>query len=202
MDRLIVNGCYERQAFEHLRALGVVEFGFDLRGLSENLVIFSELQAIQASITVEKSYLIFENDRPQTILSFLDLFKKIPQQLIFTDQLQSSYYDSFRTPFYWTFHPFADWRNVLESSYLRGVILPMKFKKELQEFPFLWEQLEKRSLEVILGPETRDEFSQIMQTRSFVSLDLNRNWHLGYRKLDFSALSAIGHRRKNETTAF
>jgi hypothetical protein len=191
MDRLIVNGCYERQTFEHLRASGIVEFGFDLRGLSENLIVFSELQAIQQSITHEKSYLIFENDRPQTVTSFLDLFKTTSKHLIFTDQLNANYYDSFRTPFYWTFHPLANWRDIFEATYLRGVIFPMKFKEELQDFPFMWDQVEKRSLEVFLSPETRDELSQIMQTRSFVSLDLNRSWHSSYRKLDLDSLSAI-----------
>ena len=202
MDRLIVNGCYQRQDFEHLKASGVVEFGFDLRSRSENLVIFSELQAIQHSITTEISYLIFQNDRPETVRSFLDLFKKSSKQLIFTDQLNANYYDSFATPFYWTFHPLADWRNIFESTYLRGVIFPMKYREDLQGLPFLWESIDKRQLEVFLSPETRDELDQIMHTSSFISLDLNRHWHSSYRHLDLDSLSALKLRRKNEITAF
>ncbi len=202
MNSLLIHGCYDSNTLDTLKHLGTKELAFDLRGRSANLVPFKDLQKLLKASRVERVFLTFENDRKETILSYLNLLKieSISFNLIFRDHLPTSFYQEFSTPFFWMFHPEGDWKGILKLSNLKGVILPVKWQSQYQSLPELWHLIDKRNIEVYLHAESCEEaLSLNLEQDMKLSLDLTSEVESSYRSVDQEKLKKMKiWRRLNE----
>jgi len=194
MNSLLIHGVYDSQTLMTLKDKGVKLFSFDLRGKSLNLVTFSELQKILKSLSTEKIFLTFENDKKETIDSYLNLLKDTGLSfiLIFRDHLDVSYYKQIETSFYWMFHPEGDWKSILSLKNCKGILLPLKFQSEYQNKPELWHLIEKKELDVYLHAETFEETIFITNSQDVnLSVDLSSEVEQSYRKVDQTKLTNL-----------
>ena len=115
MNSLLIHGCYDSKTLDTLKNLGTKEIAFDLRGRSTNMVTFKDLKNLLKSTVLERVFLTFENDRKETILSFLNLLKDETVQinLIFRDHLAAEFYEEIPAPIFWMFNPEGDWKGIL-----------------------------------------------------------------------------------------
>ena len=70
---LLVQGVYDIQTLKTLQQQNISGLAYDLRGKSLNLIPFHVLKTIIPLFKTHKNYLIFENDKIQTVNSFLSL---------------------------------------------------------------------------------------------------------------------------------
>lgn len=204
MNSLLIHGCYDSKTLDTLKNLGAKELAFDLRGRSANLVPFRDLQNLLKSTTLERVFLTFENDKAETILSFLNLLKNEPIQfnLIFRDHLASEFYAKLSAPFFWMFHPEGDWKGILSLPNLKGVILPVKWQNAYQTLPEFWELIDRKHHEVYLHAENFEEaLSFNLEKEIKLSLDLTSEVETSYRQVDQEKLKKMKiWRRLNENT--
>ena len=199
MNSLIVHGCYDSQTLRTLIDIGIKEFAFDLRGRSPNLIPFKDLNSLVGLLPSKRVFLTCENDRRETILSFLNLLKVHPVDftLIFRDQQEASYYHGLGTPFLWMFHPTSDWRAILSVPELKGVLLPVKWQSHYQNLPELWRIIDGKNLEVFLHADNFDEASELkLQDELNFSLDLGPEIESSYRNVDQAKLKNMKVWRK------
>lgn len=205
MTSLLINGVYDLATFEILVKQNVKEFSFDLRGRSSNLITFSELQKILLKISDEKIFLTFENDKKETVLSFLNLLGKTSEKvsLVFRDANPSSYYEELKAPFYWMFNPEGDWRSILSLENCRGVLLPVRLQNHYRNLPELWNLFDEKNLDVYLHAETFEQTAFMkLGDEIKLSLDLSPEVEISYRMIDHQKLKSMRFWRNfNETTA-
>lgn len=205
MNSLLIHGCYDSQTLDTLKDLGIKEFSFDMRGRSPNLIPFKVLTDILKKLSTEQVFLTFENDRKETVLSFMNLLKNEPFSffLIFRDVQSSSYYEELKVPFYWMYHPDADWQSILNLENCRGVILPVKYQLHYQKLPEIWNLIDEKFLDVYLHAESFEEtlFMNLGQEIK-LSLDLTSEVEKSYRSIDLEKLKKMKiWRRLNESSA-
>lgn len=205
MNSLLIHGCYDSQTLDTLKDLGIKEFSFDMRGRSPNLIPFKVLTDILKKLSTEQVFLTFENDRKETVLSFMNLLKNEPFSffLIFRDVQISSYYEELKLPFYWMFRPDADWQSILDLENCRGVILPVKYQLQYQRLPEIWNLIDEKFLDVYLHAESFEEtlFMNLGQEIK-LSLDLTSEVEKSYRSIDLDKLKKMKiWRRLNESSA-
>lgn len=205
MKGLLIHGCYDQMTLGLLKELGVNEFSFDLRGRSPNLIPFKSLNSILEHLSTERVFLTFENDRKETILSFLDLLGKSSFNflLIFRDAQTASYYEELNHQFYWMFHPEADWQNILNVKSIQGVFLPLKYQSDYQMLPEMWKVIEERELDVYLHAETFEEVRFVRSLKEVkLCIDLSSEVEDGFRKVNHDKLRSMSvWRRLNESFA-
>lgn len=205
MNSLLIHGVYDSQTLMTLKDKGITAFAFDLRGKSHNLIPFKELKNLLQKLTTEKVFLTFENDRKETINSFLDLLSKESFQffLIFRDHQAPSYYAELHSPFYWMYDPEGDWKSILSLENCKGVLLPLKYQLEYKNTPALWELIEEREMDVYLHAETFEETLFISQLEDIhLSIDLSSEVENSYRQVDQEKLRNLKiWRRLNENPA-
>lgn len=204
MNSLLIHGCYDSKTLDTLKDLGIKEFSFDLRGRSLNLVPFHELTLLLKKLSTEQIFLTFENDRKETILSFLNMLKNVPFNfsLIFRDHQSPAFYSEIGQSFYWMFHPEGDWKSILSLNNAQGVILPVKFQNFYQKLPELWELIEERNLDVYLHADNFEQtlFMNLSQEIK-LSLDLTSEVEQSYRAVDQEKLKNMKIWRKlNESS--
>jgi len=190
MKSLLVHGCYDIETFRVLEALGVRSFGFDMRPQSPNLVTFGELKKILSGRVLERAILVFENEKLSTIVSAVDLLRDSGTrlELEFRDSQSSQYYELTKLPFFWVWRPEGDWRNILELSNLKGIILPTKSRSSLMDAEF-WDLLQKKSVEVYIHADSLAEAEALaLDPELSLSLDLSRDIETSYRKVDLEKL--------------
>ncbi len=190
----MVHGCYDQDTLRTLSELGIDTFGFDLRGRSPNLIPFHQLQNLLKTLSTQKVNLIFENDKESTVASFLNMLQAspVPLTLEFRDQLNLSYYESFRKPFHWMFNPTGDWKNILQSPFLTGVLLPLQHRDSYQALPELWEIIEKRNLTMYLHAENFHDAELLnQQPNILISLDLGQDVETRFRHVDQDLLKNL-----------
>lgn len=198
MNTPLVHGCYDHATLKTLFDLGIDHFGFDLRGSSPNLVTFRDLKSMLTSFSFEQIVLTFENDKSSTVLSFFDLLKGSAQDILleFRDQQSVGFYHSLDLPFLWMFHPEADWRNIVTLPQLKGILLPMEWKKEYQSLTSFWELIDHRNLNVFLHAKNFREAGEIERLSDVnLSLDLTREVENGFRCVDQERLRKLYLRR-------
>lgn len=202
MNSLLIHGCYDSKTLDTLKNLGTKEIAFDLRGRSANLVPFKDLQQLLQSSTLERVFLTFENDRKETILSYLNLLKNHGNQfnLIFRDHLAAEFYQQLAVPFFWMFNPEGDWKGILNLSNLKGVILPVKWQNIYQTLPQFWDLIDKKHLEVYLHAENCEEALSLNLHQDIkLSVDLTSEVESSYRSVDQEKLKRMKiWRRLNE----
>ncbi len=137
MKLLLVNGIYDESTLETLVANGVVNFGFDLRAKSPNLIPFHKLNQMLLNLKDKNIFLQFENDLKTTVLSFLNLLESHQRKfnLLFRDAQDPIYYEKLQLPFYWMFDPAADYRAMLALDGIKGLFLPLNGSMIIKIFP-------------------------------------------------------------------
>jgi hypothetical protein len=197
--KTLIHGCYNKTTLTTLRSLGFDYFGYDLRALSPNLIPFNELKNLLQEFRPDEVVLTFENERESTVLSFLDLLKDLGARILpeFRDNREVSWYHILDRPFLWMFHPDGDWRNILQLSQLRGVLLPLTWRKFYENENFLWRLIEERNLQVYLHADTFAQAGLLDQfTDLNLSLDLTREVETSYRNVDQDLLARMQLWRK------
>lgn len=199
MKTLLVNGCYDLTTLKNLVSLGAVEFSFDLRSTSTNLIPYHQLLILLKEIHSSQIYLTFENDKKETILSFLNLLKNWPFQfeLIFRDVQPLEYYQALGEPFYWMFQPAGDWRGILNLDNLKGIFLPLKWLQDYEQMDELWRLIDVRNLQVYLHADTFSEALHLKLSDDLnLSIDLTREIEKSYRVIDQDRLKNLKFWRK------
>ncbi len=187
MKSCLVHGCYDELTLRNILSFGKTEVAFDLRPRSSQLVPFKNLKSLLSLVQSGSAVLIFENDLPITVHSFLDLLKDAPLKLIleFRDNLPLSFYSSIKNDFYWMFHPDHNWKDILLLPNAKAVLLPLKYQHHYHSLPELWNIIEARNLKVFLHAETLAEASQLMLNDEVeVSVDLGSEVEVHFRQVD------------------
>ena len=205
MKRLLIHGCYDNQTLDTLKDTGVQNFAFDLRGRSTSMVPFKDLQNLLIKLNTEKVFLTFENDKKETIHSFLDLLnnQSFNFTLIFRDFREASFYHELGLPFYWMFNPEGKWEEIIELPNLKGILLPLKFQLLYHKLPELWDVIDSRNLDIFLHAETFEETSFINLSEEIkLSIDMSAEVEKSYRNVDHEKLKNLKiWRRFNESSA-
>ncbi len=194
-----VHGIYDALTLQTVLDLGIKRIGFDLRGKSANLIPFGHLLQLLKKLSTEEVYLIFEDDKEATVLSFLNLLKDESFHFIleFRDQRPLAYYESIGRPFIWMFHPDSDWPSILMSPHIRGVLLPIKWQAIYQKESLLWEIIEQKKMNVFLHASTFQESEPFVQGKVQLSVDLTHEVESGFRKVDQERLKRMKLWRKH-----
>jgi hypothetical protein len=205
MNSLLIHGIYDPETLKFLKDSGIKELSFDLRAKSSNLVPFRDLQTLLKMITSEKVFLTFEDDKKETILSFLNLLQSEPLKfyLIYRDSRPASFYKDVGEPFYWMFTPDSNWKEILTLKNCRGVLLPMKFQNEYIKMPELWALIESGNMDVYLHAESFEETQFLTAVQDIkLSIDLTNEVEKKYRTVDQEKLKKMKIWRKlNENSA-
>lgn len=194
MKSLLIHGCYDSTTLDTLTGKGIKEFSFDLRGRSSNLIPFRDLQMLLKKVPLARIFLTFENDRKETILSFLNLLSDLPITftLIFRDAREAAFYEDLKKPFFWMFNPEANWKEILEVKNIQGILLPLKYQLHYQRLPELWETLERKHLDVYLHAETFEETAFIKADDEMkLSIDLGQEVEESFRKINQNKLDQM-----------
>jgi len=194
MKQLLLHGCYDSETLHTLKSLGVKRFGFDLRATSSNLVPFAQLKTLLSELESAEVVLTFQNDKQETVMSFLDLLKEYAGNLIveFRDTQSAAYYYSLGHSFYWMFNESADWQSILRLPSLKGILLPLSMRNRYQHLSEMWKLIEAQGLEVFLHCEKFESALELSQfDDTVISLDLNQEVERSYRQVDQSKLKEL-----------
>lgn len=187
MKGLLIHGCYDSDTLTTIRSLGIKEISFDLRGRSFNLISYKDLLSFLSQLSTEKIFLNFENDKKETILSYLNLLQNQPFNfnLIFRDSRPAEFYHEINLPFYWMFSPEADWKSILSLPTAEGVFLPLKYQQIYPELPELWKIIDARNISVYLHAST---FEETLFLKAYddlkISIDLSPEIEKSFRCVD------------------
>lgn len=202
---LLIHGVFDALTLKTLQALGTSRIGFDLRGKSLNLIPFHVLKSLIPHFKTQMHYLMFENDKVETVKAFLDLLgdEKNKFELEFRDQQPASYYASIHHDFSWFYHPEGDWENILNLPHLKTIVLPVKHQTHYQNLPKLWHIIQERDIQVILHVDSFSDLELYLREKNLtLSVDLGKDMEIGFRRIDQSRLMNLSiWRRKNEIAA-
>jgi hypothetical protein len=194
MKSLLIHGCYDSKTLETLKTSGTKDFAFDLRGRSPNLIPFRDLSQLLKQLSGERIFLTFENDRLETVNSYLSLLKNesFTFTLIFRDYQDISFYHGLSAPFFWMYHPQGDWQSLLMLPKLKGILLPVKWQSHYQDLPGFWELIDRRNIEVFLHAESFAETAVLNLGEEInLSLDLTPEVEIGFRHVDQEKLKKM-----------
>ncbi|MCO4795063.1 MAG: hypothetical protein KC493_15205 [Bacteriovoracaceae bacterium] len=142
--RLKVTGIYDQTSFSLLQEEGINLFGFDFRVRSFNfLQQHNFLELLKANYQTNFHFdLIFQDEKDFVIQKMVDDLSETLSKmgktkdhmdhfsLHFTDAKGKEFYDSFKTPYVWEYHPMEDLNKLATSEYLKGIILPYELLSE------------------------------------------------------------------------
>lgn len=184
---LLIHGVFDAVTLKTLQSLNVSRIGFDLRGKSVNLIPFHVLKNLVQNFKLPQAYLTFENDKAETINSFLNLLGDDQDKftLEFRDSQDFSFYASLGRPFTWFFDPEGDWENILTLPNLKALVLPVKFQDHYQNMPKLWRMIDARKLQVIIHVDSFADLELYVQEKNLtLSVDLGKEMEVGFRQID------------------
>jgi hypothetical protein len=204
MNGLLINGVYDSGTLGTLKDKGVKDFSFDLRGKSSNLITYRDLQDALKVLSGSEVFLVFENDKKETIVSFLNILRDQPVKfkLIFRDSLAPSFYRDLAVPFFWMYSPNGDWSGILRSKNCQGILLPLKYEPLYQSQPEFWALIDELNLDVYIHAETFEQTTFIKNISEIkLSIDLSSEVESAYRRVDQERLSGQRiWRRLNENS--
>jgi hypothetical protein len=184
---ILIHGVFDATTLKTLQTLNAPRIAFDLRGKSLNLIPFHVLKSLIPYFKSHINYLTFENDKAETVVSFLSLLgeEKHKFQLEFRDTQHVSFYASIKHPFSWFFNPDGDWENILTLPDLKSLVLPVKYQETYQNLPKLWHMIQSRNLEVILHVESFSDLELYTQEKNLtISVDLGKEMEICFRQID------------------
>jgi hypothetical protein len=129
-----------------------------------------------------------------TIHSYLNLLKdyKFEFVLIFRDSQDDEFYKNINTPFYWMFHPEGNWKSIMSSPFIRGVLLPLSWKEHYQGHKAFWELIDQKHLDVYLHAENFEDTADMnLDSEVKLSLDLTGEIETSFRSVDQRKLSEM-----------
>ena len=127
--KLIIDGIFDKNSFDHFSQQGIHSFIFDLRPKSFNFIQqYVMIEILKKEIFGKIHFsLRFENDKDFVIKQFVqEVLKFFPRErlsLSFSDALTSSFYDQFKLPYSWHFQDFATLEKVAQGEFLTHLIL-------------------------------------------------------------------------------
>jgi len=189
---LLVQGVYDIQTLKTLQQQNISALAFDLRGKSLNLIAFHVLKNLIPHFKLHQNFLIFENDKLQTVNSFLNLLgeDKNKFELQFRDHLGLDFYSQINHPFSWFFTTKTDWKGILELPMLKTIFLPVDLKHEYENLSELWNLILKRHLKVIVHSSSFFELEKFIFDKNLhLSVDLGHEMENGFRQIDQVRLS-------------
>jgi hypothetical protein len=201
---ILVQGIYDPQTFKNLQLLPVGRMAFDLRGKSLNLIPFHVLKSLIPMFKQHKNYLIFENDKLTTVVSFLSLLgnDKFKFELQFRDQQSPAFYSSLQHPFGWFFAPTAQWQEIMQNPWLRTIYIPVSLKDELRHLPKFWDLTQEHSIEVILQVNSFSELDLYNREKNLtLSVDLGKELEISFRQIDQNLLFNLSIWRNGHESA-
>jgi len=143
---LRIEGIYDSDTYKFLSKLNVENFVFDFRPKSLNFLQHRVLIDIlkNSNNSSHKYYLKFENSPGFVIRKFLEDLKELyvneKRHFLFEKHLNlefcgnedASFLNSFQFPFVWHFKKCDQWKDVISSNYLRGIVFSYKILNEWQ----------------------------------------------------------------------
>jgi hypothetical protein len=194
---LRVNGVYNQQTFQFLSELGVKKFTFDFRPVSMNFIQEYVVHDIlkELSSANHQYYLMFQNEKDFVV-------SKITNELInnnllrdsdslfldFRSNHELSYFEQFKTPFYWSFDESVNYYQIIDSPLLKGLTFSSTYLERLNERGQLFKFLS--DLQGILQKSERDlklhleiEWETSIQESIFDFLILIQSFYLFRQKL-------------------
>lgn len=193
-----ISGIYDKRTFLALREIGMSYFEFDFRPRSFNFIqkyVLEEILKTQI-IGSEKIFLHFANEADFIVRDIASLFddQLMKPHLVFSDDLEASYYDQFQLPYFWHYRADKKIKDIVASEYNKGIIFDLEFLDDLYKKQTLtsfvsnflslksainkeiiikldWGQVLPRLIEELLGP-------------SLIEMSINTNVEVCYRNVD------------------
>jgi len=135
MELIKLAGIYDKRTMKMGLELGLNSFEFDFRPTSFNFIQQYVLEEIVKDVQDHNPIIAihFQNEANFMVDNILSSFKdsSVSPRLVFSDTQNSTYYNSFKTPFYWHYSTDGDVKGVLSSSYNEGVILSYGLLEDL-----------------------------------------------------------------------
>lgn len=205
-SRLRVEGIYDKRTIQRLKQSGLVDLCFDFRVRSFNFLqkhIFEEL--LDEVSHDDNIYLLFENEADFVIKSIVEVAQKKCKKenifLEFSDDQDSSFYESFGLSYIWHYQSSSkNITNISSSSLLKGISLSFNELLETHNKAMLHNlSINFHALfsKLLLGQEgililsldwDSNLFSSIIEYFDFdiVSMAINNKVEVCYRNVDLS----------------
>ena len=205
--RIKINGIYDKRTLNSLDLLNVGDVGFDFRPTSMNflqqhvaLELLKDFQAETRQFTLH-----YQNEPDFIIQKMVDDIKELEGfshqhkvSLEFSDIKDHRFYDQFETPFYWHFDYKSSLKDILNSKFIKGIIIPFHILEEAHKTNTLYklvknfhsqafDKINNGNLELGLSLEwDSDIFPSIVEFFDFdlLSLSVNNKVEVCYRNVD------------------
>jgi hypothetical protein len=210
MEKTIrVDGIYDLKTLETARSLGLNLFQFDFRPKSFNFLqqhIFLDMLS-KGILPSETFFLHYSNEKDFVILKMLEDLKGVISSgkssdqvfLEFSDERESSYYDQFDVPFYWSFNLGKSIEEVLKTYNLRGIIWDLSLMEDIHQryglenfLPHFLDQygenIRRMKLQMVLRVGRSLKLLPLLFQLlpfDFISLPIDSSLELSYRNVNF-----------------
>jgi hypothetical protein len=183
---LRVNGVYHSSIINHLSAVGLTHYSFDLRPKSFNFTQAYKIKEIlsQTSSSLKYFYLHFEEEKDFIIKEiFADINEARGQSslwLEFSGKDSLDYYDSFEIPYLWHYHENISLSDIAKSKNLKKISFDQLYIERLLQFGQLY-----------------DFFGQLIEiiTPMGVQLEITASWDSPLLEtiLDFYPITSLNY---------
>lgn len=140
-----VNGVYHSSIINHLSAIGISHFSFDLRPVSLNFTQSYKIKEMmeQTTSSLKTFYLHFENEKDFMINELLkDLNASRGQaniMLEFSGRDELEFYESFNTPYLWHFNEDINLETLTKTKNLKKISFDQLYIERLLQFGKLYD---------------------------------------------------------------
>lgn len=211
---LRLNGVYHSSIINHLSAIGLTHFSFDLRPKSFNFTQAYKIKEIleQTSSSQKHYYIHFENEKDFMIEEILKDIKSAKGMselsLEFSGLNPLSFYDNFNTPYIWHYNENITLEEISKSKNLQKISFDQLYIERLLQFGKLYDffgelleitQTKKIDLEISTGWE-----SPLLETILDFYPIKSLNYEIGhqveksYRQIDLQLMTGhIEHTKKS-----
>lgn len=209
-----VNGVYSSSIINHLSAIGISHFSFDLRPMSLNFTQSYKIKEIleQTTSSLKTFYIHFENEKEFMINELLSSIGESRGQssmmLEFSGRDEIEYFESFDTPYLWHFNEDVNLEAIINSKYLKKISFDQIYIERLLQFGKLYD-LFGNILKLIGNKEIELEISAnwdsaIMETIidfypiTSLNFEINNKVEKSYRQIDLQLVAGhIEHTKRS-----
>ena len=216
MNVITLSGIYDKRTLKLAQDNGVTQVCFDFRPRSFNFIQKYVLEGILDDFSggLNEYFLIFENEPDFMIKDILDVFstRNISCKIIFTDNLQSKYYDQFGVDYFLVYHEQRDVKSLARGQRFQGIIFHYSFLHDLANkgtlhnfMSNLYSSIDKHRLSTVKFGLAADWDSNFASTIldlldfEFIYVSLNSKVEVCYRNIDSQKLSRNISHIKNLT---
>lgn len=209
-----VNGVYNSSIINHLSAIGISHFSFDLRPMSLNFTQSYKIKEMleQTSSSLKHFYIHFENEKDFMINEIVaDINNSRGQaeiNLEFSGHDQLEYYESFETPYLWHFNEDVDFSQIAKTKNLKKISFDQLYIEQLLQFGKLYDLFGKvlafvgnKGIELEISAnwdsamlETIIDFYPITS----LNFEINNKVETSYRQIDLQLVTGhIEHTKRS-----